>query len=745
MNKKLTLSLVLALMLTAISTTSWSIGVLLPTDQQIPPLAIKTHRVTVDLNDRVAKTHVEQVFVNHTSRQLEATFLFPIPEGSSVSEFILYINGQPTKGVILEASAARSQYEAIVRRMVDPGLVEYMDGKLFSARIFPVPANGEQKVEITFTGLVEEEAGIRKYIYPMRTGRTHAKTIEDLTITANVHSTTELNAVYSPTHKIASRKLDDHQARAGLEITGGDLEQDFLLYITTSESPLGMNLITYDEDGPGGSDPYFMLILSPKVKVDKNAVQHKAITLVMDTSGSMAGDKMQQARETLSFLVNQVGSEDYFNIIRFSSDVEPLFRSPEKASPGNKEKALSFVKQMEAVGGTAIEEALITALGANIPDGIPHYILFVTDGRPTIGTTDYKQLTAKVLKKNNRNTRIFTFGVGFDLNPQILDKISLDNHGVSDFIRPDEELETKVSSFYSKVAYPALSNVTLDMGRIRAYDVYPRSLPDLYRGEQLVVMGRFREQGDTLVRLTGSVNGSSRNFDYEPNFSKQGKDASSEDNDFIGILWANRKVGFLLEEIRLNGENNELKQETIRLAKKFGIVTPYTSYLAIDDREFVQSRPQPIFEPEMERGDMLAPMEKAESRKRNESKMVMDEEVYMEAKSGEEAVTVSTFNKDLKQRQNLGMDIDRSRRVGNKTMNFGNGYWKEEGISSSNKKIEVVYGSDAYFELVVRRPDLAKFLALGTHIEIDAGQGYTLIIGDSGIKDSNAPPLKALY
>ena len=736
-------SVIVLLAMLCVSSSAWSIGILLPTDEGVPPLAIKSHRVTVTMTDLAAETHVEQVFVNHTDRQLEATFYFPIPEGASVSDFALHINGQRTPGVILEANAARQQYEQIVRRMVDPGLVEYMDGKLFSAHIFPVPANGEQKVEITFTGLVEEESGVRLYTYPMRTGRVHAQTLEDLTITVDVESTNQLNAVYSPTHKVATRKFDDHKARAGLEITGGDLEQDFMLYVTVSESPVGLNLMTYDEDGDGGEDPYFLLVLSPRVEVDEDEVQRKAVTLVIDTSGSMAGEKMDQARETMNYLITQFGENDYFNIIRFSSDVEPLFHDPLQGTQDNREKALQFVAEMEAVGGTAIEEALVTALDSDIPDGVPHYILFLTDGHPTIGTTDYGQLTKKVAEKNKNNTRIFTFGIGYDLNPQLLDKIAMDNHGVSDYVRPKENLEHRVSSFYGKVSYPALSNVSMDMGRIRAYDVYPRDLPDLYRGEQLVVFGRYREKGDTLIRLTGMVSGEEQVYDYEPNFDR-GDRSASEERDFIAVLWANRKVGFLLEEIRLNGENEEVKQEVIRLAKKYGIVTPYTSYLAMDDRELEGTRPDPAPVPRTER-DEPTEIEHKRDEKRKKAKVKEDEDVYMEEESGEEAITVSEVNRDMKEAESVEMEVDRSRRIGNRTMVYESGTWREDGLSGSNDRIEVVYMSDAYFEVVSRRPDLARCLSLGGSVEVDAGNGVTLVVGSSGIEDAQDDELSRLF
>ena len=768
-------SFAVVLGLCAMSAPAWALGLLLPQEPQLPPLAVKTHHVRIDVTDQASVTKVEQVFVNHTDRQLEATFYFPVPPGATVSDFALWINGKKTPGAVLDKDQARQTYEGIVRRTQDPGLVEYMDGTLFQARIFPVPARGEQRVEISFAQVLDQDGDVRRLVYPLKTGKQAARLLQDFSVEVHISSKAPLKAIYSPTHKVQARRDDDHHAIVGVEESGADLEKDFLLYMATGGDDVGLTLLTYDEDGKGGEEGYFMLVLAPKIALNEDEVPARAITFVVDTSGSMSGEKIEQAKAALIQCLGKLRPKDRFNVVRFSTDVEPLFSNPAPATPENVQRGLSFARGMEAAGGTAIDDALKTALSQKVEGDLSHLVMFMTDGRPTVGTTDVNQILEGVKGANASKARVFTFGVGFDLNTTLLDTLARDHRGTSDYVRPQEDIEVKVSAIYNKIAYPVMSDVKLDYGQAQVYDVYPRQMPDLFRGGQILLMGRSRDGAPERFKLSGALAGRNVQLDLSEKDPIQG--SKDKPNDFIPKLWATRKVGYLLEEIRAHGEDPELKQEVIRLAKKYGLVTPYTSYLAVDDSELtpppvVRPEPRPVpwgppVDPWLE-GDARGAAPAAEDRffhggggggavggkagnaqpaapskvlERRKQEEALGESESFKKDTGERAVETSIALDDLK-----AADVDgdaggiRTRYVGNRLFVFQQGAWTQDGVTGA-ASVKVKAFSPAWFRLLEAHPELKPCLGLTGRVILKVGS-KVVEVGAEGQEDLTLDQIK---
>jgi Ca-activated chloride channel family protein len=266
--------------------------------------------------------------------------------------------------------------------------------------------------------------------------------------------------------------------------------------------------------------------------------------------------------------------------MRFSTDVEPLFGQLAGATRENRRRAETFVQGLKAIGGTAIDDALRQVLVSRAAhDDRPFVIVFLTDGEPTVGETDEDTIVANVKKNNAGGTRVFCFGLGNDVNTHLLDKIAEETRGAAQYVLPEEDIEVKVSSFFSKITEPVLANPVLRVtGGIRVSKMYPAPLPDMFKGGQLIVVGRYSGQGATAVEIEGTVNGQSKTIAQDVKFSGDAPDA-----EFIPRLWATRRVGYLLDEIRLHGENAELRDEVTVLARQYGIVTPYTAYLITED------------------------------------------------------------------------------------------------------------------------------------------------------------------
>ncbi|MBL8914399.1 MAG: VWA domain-containing protein [Archangium sp.] len=747
-------------------------GMLIPTDTSMGPLGIKYQRVSAEIVDGAAVTKVEQVFVNSSSRQLEAHYVFPLPKGAALQDFYLWINGKKTRGEVLEKQKATEIYEGIVRRLQDPGLLEYVDTDAFRARVFPVPANGEQKIELTFSQVLDFNAGLYQYHYPLGASSRGAPRLtvkQDFVFSANIKSKVPLRSIYSPTHKLGVSRKGENDAITGLEMgAGADISKDLDLFYTVSDKAVGLTFMSHrpDPEQPG----FFMALISPRAELKADEVLAKRITFVIDTSGSMMGDRMKLARDTLKYCVQKLNARDEFNVVRFSTDVEALFEKPQLASEANVKKAVEFVSGMEAIGGTAIDEAMTRALkdGANRGDR-PHMVMFITDGHPTVGETDENAI-AKDARAANTGSRVFTFGVGDDLNARLLDRIADEGQGTSDFAKDGRDFELKVGGFYDKVANPVLSDLALDLSAFGAYDVYPKRLGDLFKGAQLVVMGRYRTPKDGTVVLTGNFNGKKQVFEYRGDATKE-----SKQYDFVPRLWAIRKVGYLLEEIRLRGERAELKEEVVALGKKYGIVTPYTSYLVVEDTPLPvaqnQNRPPPpprpdpwVFRgaeeksapkgsasgfslggsgglaqpsaPSTKPADKSpapvtaaeAPSDDFDSAFGRGARGPAKEEAMKKA-DGKDGIAVSRALKKMKEQDEAERVSDPVRTASGRTFMYRNGGWIDsEAVNGTSKSLKVKYLSDAYFAILKARPDLKAALALSDRLVIVVGKDKSIII-----------------
>jgi Ca-activated chloride channel family protein len=594
-------------------------GLLIPTSTDVAPLAMVGHEVKITLEDQVAVTHVTQTFRNPTSRALEANYVFPVPKGASVKKFSMWMDGKEVPGELIEADKARAIYTEIVRRTQDPGLLEYLGSNLLRVRVFPVPAQGEQKLAISFTSVAPSDAGLVEYLYPLKADAKAARQIEKFTIDATLKAQRPLQNIYSPTHAIKVTRTSDREARIHFESKQETLDKDFQLFYTTATKDVGLSALfhrpdrpefhrpNYVPDGgtvifsglgpvhvPGAADGHFMLLISPRAELSRTQHVARDMVFVLDTSGSMQGKRIQQARSALKFCLRNLDKNDRFGLIHFATSVTNYTNHLTPATDAQIEQATNWVDGLEAVGSTNIEEALATALAMRPNSGNRNFtIVFFTDGQPTIGECNPEKIVKQVAAKNTADTRIFTFGVGDDVNAVLLDQLAEQTRSVATYVRENEDIEAKVSGLYSKISHPVLTNLKLTVGDgVTISEVYPPQLPDLFHGSQLVVLGRYSGQGHAAVTVSGTVGKDTKEFVYEVDF----KGHTNRDKAFVEDLWARRKVGYLLDQIRVNGENKELKDEVIALAKKYGITTPYTSYLVVPDGP-AQVAQAPIVQP----------------------------------------------------------------------------------------------------------------------------------------------------
>jgi Ca-activated chloride channel family protein len=551
-------------------------GVGRPGHPSFAPLEVVFHKVDVTITGQRAVTRVEQEFHNPNNAVLEGEYLFPIPKGAHLDKFTMRIGDKDMEAELLDAAKARGIYEDIVRRQKDPALLEYTGRAAFRVRIFPIEPRSTKKVSLTYSEIVPVDAGVASYTYPLNTEKFSAAPLRNVSVRVTLDGESPLKTVYSPSHPVDVRRDGDRRAVVGWEESNARPDTDFQLLYATSVTEVGLHLVTHRREGEDG---WFLLLASPgEAAAGTRQVNPKDVVFVVDTSGSMAGKKIEQARRAMAYCVENLNDNDRFEVLRFSTDCDGLFDGLHAADKSARKRALDAVEGWRPKGGTAIADALRRALSLRETNsGRPHVVVFLTDGQPTVGETSEDKIVASV-GTDGGPVRVFCFGIGTDINTHLLDRITERTRAASQYVLPEEDIEVKVSSFFAKVREPMLTDLSLTWPEgVKVTASYPSPLPDLFRGGQLVVAGRYSGTARGPVVLEGRINGETRRMTGNVEF------AASSDRPYVAQLWAIRRVGWLLDEIRLRGESAELRDEVTDLARRFAIVTPYTSYLIVED------------------------------------------------------------------------------------------------------------------------------------------------------------------
>lgn len=551
-----------------------------------PDFSLKNISVDANIRDQIAKTQVSQTFKNTSNRTLETTFVFPLPADAAIENFTLIVDGKELTGKLMAADKAKSIYQGYVRKFEDPALLEWVGQGMFKSSVFPVPAGSERQVIFTYSQLLKKENQLIDYQFPLSTAKYSHGPVGKVDVTVAIESTEAIKSVYSPTYDAEVKRTDENHALVTYEKENTIPQSNFKLYFDTVNGKVGASVLSWWPKGE--ENGYFMLLASPTVKPDDTATIEKTILFVVDHSGSMNGKKMMQAREAAKFVVNNLSENDTFNIFRYSNSVENFRPELERYSPATRGSAVSFINDTFAGGGTNINDALQTAVGSLSSLDRPTYVVFLTDGKPTSGVTDEMEIVKNFNLANSVNARVISFGVGHDVNSRLIDRLTNASNGQSVYVSPDEDIETAVSRLYAKIAAPILTGIEIDYGLKKENDdtavnrVYPSKPVDLFAKSQIVIVGRYNQSGATTIELNGRVGKTEREFKFPATFARRGE---GQDHRFIEKLWASRRIGEIIDQLDLNGQNDELVQELVTLSVRHGIMTPYTSFLADENQD----------------------------------------------------------------------------------------------------------------------------------------------------------------
>ncbi len=665
-------------------------------------------RVTVD--GHVARIAVEERFRNDGGGIAEGSYLYPLPGEAVFQNFSLWMGEQELKGEMLNADQARGVYEEIVRRRKDPALLTLAGHRLLRAQIFPIQPGETRKVALRYTQLLIRAGDALRFRYAIgERGGTAA-----LGFHLTVEHAEQMGEPYSPTHRLESRRAGDRLEIAIAPDASGDVE----LFLPLPRGGVGTSLLAH---APVGEDGYFMLLVAPGAVSAAPAVP-RDLTLVVDISGSMSGGKLEQAKAGLRQALGSLGAADRFRLIAFSSAVREFRPGLTPATPDALDAARRFVDELAADGGTNIAGALDAALdGAVEPNRLP-IVLFMTDGLPSVGEQAPERIAERAAGRL-AGRRIFTVGVGHDVNTYLLDRLAAQGHGAVEYVAPGTSVETAIGAITTKIRHPALMNLRIESSPVTLIDLTPGQLPDLFLGEELVALGRYRGHGAGDLIITGERNGRRERFVVQADFP-----TSRSDHDYIPRLWASRRVGDLTRQIRLEGATPDLVAQVRDLGLRYGILTEYTSYLVQEPEALAGGR----------RGRAL-----------REDKVAATGALGANRQTGQAAFEAARAAAKLAQAKSLDAAAEASSRpvparpdagpapatraaAGRVFIQHG-GVWTDVDHRGTVKVTVVASFSDAYFALVRALPELTACLRVGDEVLI-AGRRISIRIGPSGIQ-----------
>jgi Ca-activated chloride channel family protein len=677
--------------------------------------------VRVELVDRVLRYEITETFVNRGSRVGEADFMFPLPKGAAFQDLKLEINGELVAGETMSADRARQIYEDIVRRQRDPALLEWMGYGLLRARIFPIAPGEQKRVVVRFQTVAPREGDALRvdYFRGMRTSQRERTTQQPegrMSFVLTYPEDPMYGRAYSPTHSLYDRDYSTDgsgdvvfaSSRRGstrrVEIRDARGEVTLLIPIRRSTAAA----ISLLANAPGNDDGFALITLSPP------AVQPRAVprdlTFVIDVSGSMTGEKIEQARAAGKQVLRSLSTMDRFRLIDFSSDVRTFRDNFSVASRENIRAAERYLDDLEAQGSTNISGALDEALSSPVQAGRLPIVLFLTDGQPTVGERDPSAIASRVAKQRGTR-RLFTFGVGADLNVSLIEQLALEGRGTASFVRPEESVERAVGIVASRLTSPLVTDVRIRADGVRLRKMHPSGSVDIFAGEDLVILARYDGSGNAVIRFEGQTTNGPVSWASRVNFPER-----SRENPFVARLWATQRVGYLSAEKRKHGGSQEINDEIRDLGERFGIPTEFSSYLVV--------------EPGMLRGRVGGV---------NQLQSVVTgaptapAAVQFEAAKSAAAQRAATSLSDADAASGYA-SVGRSDNVtkaGNVTFVLRDSVWTDVRYKKSGTVLQVKPFSDAYFKLIEMIPELREPFSVGERV-IVAGRSMAIELTASG-------------
>ncbi|HVS16993.1 MAG TPA: VIT domain-containing protein, partial [Planctomycetota bacterium] len=549
-------------------------SLLVDIDGRNEPLTMGYHQVTVDVRDQIARTVIEESFVNHTHTILEGVFYFPLPADASISGFGMWIGDQLVQGEIVEKQRAREIYETILRERRDPGLLEWAGGSIFKARVFPIGL--EKRIRISYTQVLAKRGDGYGYRYALQSELLRKFPLARLRIQVDVQSSETLAEVSSPSHDCRIQ-LGEHAARVEFEAAEYSPDRDFELRVLTAAPAGGLTAVPHRR----GDDGYFMLLVDPPELARRAAASDEALDLLVlaDTSGSMWGAPREQQLVFLETLLGSLGERDTFQLATVDVEVDFASERAQRNTPAAREAALDLVAGREPLGWTDLDRAFRAAFERAGPNTA---VVYVGDGASTSGDPDPAAFARRVARLYRGRGSVHAVVPGSSSEPLALQAMAALGGGSLRTIGSDGDASDAAFELLGELTHPAVVDLRVEFEGIEVAAVYPERLPNLVAGRQQRIFGRFDPLAGDLagrVRVLGTLDGAPVELIGELRLA-----ADDEGNSFVPRLWARHHLDHLLAQ----GSSREVRDSVIALSEDFQIATPYTSFLVLEsdaDRE----------------------------------------------------------------------------------------------------------------------------------------------------------------
>lgn len=664
---------------------------------------VRTGReVRVVLEGRVLAYEVTERWTNHGRTIGEADYVLPLPRGAAFEDLALMIDGEMVTGEIRGAGEARRIYEEIVRRQRDPALVEWMDHGVLRTRIFPIQPGETRTVTVRFRAVAEREGDALRIDVPAPRGQ--GTEAGGTTLHFAWPQGEGFGDAWSPTHAVeAGSELARRREVRVAEATG-----TVTLLLPVRGRSAAMTVLTH---APRRDEGYVLITLAPPATAA--AATPRDVTFVIDVSGSMSGEKLRQAQAAGRQLLNSLGRGDRFRLVAFASDVNDFADGWSAATPEALRHAGEWLDGLSASGGTNIGGALARALAAPTPSGRLGLLLFLTDGAPTVGERNGGRLAAYAAQHRGAR-RVFTFGLGADVNVALLEQLALDGAGTAHFVRPQEDVERIVGVVAQRITRPVATDLRVRADGVTLVQVMPAGRIDLFAGQELTILAKYRGHAESArITIAGQGAGEPVQWSTTAQFPAQ-----RTQDAFVGRLWATQRVGWLSAERRKNGPSTEVDDELKGLGERWGIPTEFTSYLVLEPGMTVDPQSR------AERNRMLPAAAGAGSVAPSAPPPSAFEQARTAAKQ-RDARSVAEAD--------ATMDRATTRRAANRMFVLRDSAWVDTRAAATNaRRISVRAYSDAYFALMDSIPELREAFALGDRVEV-RGRAVTIVLAADGV------------
>ncbi|HVN56178.1 MAG TPA: VIT domain-containing protein [Anaerolineaceae bacterium] len=549
-------------------------------------LPLESTRLTGQIRGLLASISVAQRFTNPLQEPAELEYLFPLPHQAAVTGFELRVGSRVTAGKLEEIQKAQAVFEAARDLGQRAGLLEQRRPNLFSVRLANVLPGERIEAVLRYQDRVQFNADTFEFVFPMGitpkynspvhpgeaagVGVTLAapdERIGPVEIDLSVDAGLPVGDPSSPSHPLAVERLDERRFQVSLR--GEHIpDHDFVLRYPARASRVEPAAWTT----PGEEGEIFLAALFPPAAEETFQPRPREFIFVLDRSGSMSGEPIAQARNALRACLRSLNPGDTFRILLFNDHLEWYQRSASPVEQGEIDKADRFLSRVEGGGGTEIVGAVEAALEVPPDPERPRYVVFLTDGAVSAEQRALDQVRRKLGK-----SRLFTFGIGPSVNRALLSRMASLGRGAAEFLQLDEDIEGAIIRFQDRLAFPVLTDLTLDWDGARGWDGYPALLPDLYAGQPLELCGRFKRQGGTppVLKIHGLREGRPVDLDLAL--------PAPQEEVLVGRAWARARVDDLLEQAAIEPKKSEtLRSQVISLAIDYGLVTPYTAFVAVE-------------------------------------------------------------------------------------------------------------------------------------------------------------------